>query len=515
MMPLDPHFLRTWIRTMDRYPQSPAWSDQKHRFTYRQFASIVSHQCNILQTLGIEAHQRVLLVSDVHLEQIVLFYSLSLLGAIVVIHAPIKNADDWAFLHNDIQPQHTFTHFCSAQSRWTSSLFYAQGNQPPIQFKIDPNKQSMQSIREWISPSVISSDCAMILYTSGSTARPKGIMLSHRNIQVARDAIIQYLAMNHQDTVYSVLPFHFDYGLYQSILCFSVGAHLIQAKAVWTEAEILKQCKQHAISILPITPHFCNLLKKVLSDESVVPGIRTITSTGAPLLSSQVKSLQSWFPSAKIFSMYGLSECKRAMTIPPDSLHCHMDRNQLPLGIAIPNTRAFAINDTGHPIQAHEEGELVIMGDHVMMGYWNRPGNTSLQYCERTQQWRLHTGDWVRKDGHDNLFYQGRKDEMFKCKGERVSPKHIETQLMNALGIEACVACPYPMNEGETGIALVYSGEMIEPDIMKLTCRQLLPGSHQPEQWLYLRTLPSLPNGKIDRRGIRQWCRQVMAAQNP
>lgn len=509
-MSFDSHCLGALIRTMERYPQKMAWSDADHALNYDQLGRMISRHCQILHKLGVQTHQRVLLVSDVDLEHIILFYALSLLGAVVVIHAPIKNTGDWHFLVKDIDPHHSFTHFCTTKSRWTPSLFYTDHQEnKTMAFSVNPKRQFKRPLRDWLSKAVISADCAMILYTSGSTARPKGIMLSHRNIQAARDAIIQYLAINHQDSVYSCLPFFFDYGLYQSLLCFSVGAHLIQAKALWSEVELQTQCERNGVSIIPITPHFCNLLQKRLKQDSWFSSIRSITSTGAPLLPSHVEALQSWFPSASLFSMYGLTECKRAMYLPPAHLKRFLPSKQLPLGIAIPNTRVQVLRD-GKAIKANEEGELVIIGDHVMMGYWNRPHDTNLRYCQDTQQWHLHTGDWVRMDHKKNLFYLGRKDDMFKCKGERVSPKSIEAQLTQTLDLGVCVVCPYPMTQGETGIAVVHTRELIDEDSVKLGCRRLLPASHQPSAWLYLDTLPTLPNGKIDRQAVRAWCCDAM-----
>lgn len=213
----------------------------------------------------------------------------------------------------------------------------------------------------------ISVDLASIIYTSGSTGEPKGVMLSHQNMMAATRSLVNYLEYHHDDTVMAVLPIAFDYGLYQIILAFFVGGTVVLESNNTPPPVVLRHIQQYRCTIMPGLSSLYSLLDIYASKGSFdLSSIRLVSNTGMALRKQHVSMIKRLFPTAKIFSMYGLTECKRCTYLPPDDL----DRKPDSVGIAIPNTQIMVVDDNNQPCTAGEIGQLLIRGETVMQGYW-------------------------------------------------------------------------------------------------------------------------------------------------
>lgn len=345
----------------------------------------------------------------------------------------------------------------------------------------------------------IDRDLACLIYTSGSTGEPKGIACGHDNVVFARDAIIAYLQNTSNDIVIGVLPFSFDYGLYQLLMTVAFGGTLVIENAFAFPAAILRSIEQHAVTGFPVVPTLSAMLLRSQSAEYDVSSLRYITNTAAALPPSHIQQLRLRFPRVSIYSMYGLTECKRALYLPPDRL----DDKPSSVGVPIPGTETWVVDDAGFRMPPGEVGELVVRGSHVMRGYWNDDVLTSRIYRagptpgERV----LYTGDLFRVDEEGLHYFVARKDDIIKSRGEKVSPKEVESSLCELSGVsEATVVGVEDEMLGQALVAYVVSSNqsLTERDV-RAHCASRLESYMIPSRICFVDTLPRTSSGKVDR----------------
>jgi acyl-CoA synthetase (AMP-forming)/AMP-acid ligase II len=239
-------------------------------------------------------------------------------------------------------------------------------------------------------------------------------------------------------------------------------------------------------------------MKDLASD--ALPGLRTITNAAAPLPPVHVDGLRRLFPGARLFSMYGLTECARATYLPPEEL----DRRPDSVGKAIPGTQALIVDEAGRPATPGTVGELVVCGPHLMRGYWeNEPAtNAALRVGSRPGEMRLHTGDLFRADADGFLYFVGRRDDMLKIKGEKVAPRQVEAALHACPGVVEAVALGVPDEILGTALhaVVVASDPALTERAVIRHCARTLPDFMVPKSVEFRAQLPKTASGKVIRR---------------
>ena len=328
-------------------------------------------------------------------------------------------------------------------------------------------------------------------------------MLTHRNMITATESLNSYLGYRSSDIILSVLPLSFDYGLYQMIMTVSTGAQLILERDFTWPILSLKKIEREQVTIFPIVPTIVPLLDDIVAKISLdLSSVRLVSNTGAAVNLYHLNIIQKRLPNATMYSMYGLTECKRCSYI------CGEQLKQKPgsVGLAIPNTEIWIVDDQGNKLPANEIGEIVIRGGTVMKGYWNKPQQTKkiLRDGPINGEKVLYTGDYGLKDHDGYLYLKGRMDEVLKSRGMKVIPKDIETFLMNIEGIKEAAIIGVPdQRHGIVLYAYVANEANSNQDkaIIMALCQQLVP-SQRPEQVIVLNQLPKTTNGKIDKRSL-------------
>jgi acyl-CoA synthetase (AMP-forming)/AMP-acid ligase II len=217
-------------------------------------------------------------------------------------------------------------------------------------------------------------DLASLIYTSGSTGTPKGIMLTHRNMLTAATSITTYLENREDDVILCALPLSFDYGLYQIIMAFRVGARVVLERSFAYPTQVLEDMVAERVTGFPGVPTmFATLAGMKGLDKYDFSRIRYVTNTAAAIAAKHIAFVRQTFQAARFYSMYGLTECKRCTFLPPEDL----DRKPDSVGIAIPNTELWIVDDDGNRVGPNIVGQLVIRGATVMKGYWNKPEETA------------------------------------------------------------------------------------------------------------------------------------------
>ena len=232
--------------------------------------------------------------------------------------------------------------------------------------------------------------------------------------------------------------------------------------------------------------------------------LRYLTNTAAALPAAHIRKLQRLFAGARIFSMYGLTECKRVSYLPPEQLEIRPDS----VGIPIPNEEVWVVDDDGNKLGSDMNGELVVRGSNVMQGYWNDPEETAHRYKSDPEGngRLLYTGDVFRMDKDGYLYFVSRKDDLLKTKGERVSPKEIEACLHDMEGVIEAAVIGLPDDLlGQAIKAFVVADatyELTEAGLMKY-CQQNLEPFMLPKYIEFRDSLPKSPNGKIDKKKLK------------
>lgn len=347
----------------------------------------------------------------------------------------------------------------------------------------------------------IDTDLAMLIYTSGSTGRPKGVMMTHRNIDAAAASITTYLENSADDIILSVLPLAFDYGLYQLLMAVRLGATLVLEKSFAFPQAIFEIMRREQVTGLPLVP---TMAAMILQMRDLQPGtftaLRYLTNTAAALPPPHIARLRELFPGVRLYSMYGLTECKRCTYLPPAEL----DARPGSVGIAIPNTEAFVVDDAGRSVPPNTIGELVIRGPHVMQGYWEDDAATQRALRPGQKPWEkvLYTGDLFYADEQGFLYFVGRKDDIIKTRGEKVAPKEVEAVLHAHPGIaEAVVVGVADSILGEAIRAIVVASDpsLTERDVVR-HCTQHLEDFMVPKSVEFRSSLPKTDTGKVSRR---------------
>lgn len=358
------------------------------------------------------------------------------------------------------------------------------------------------------TPAAIDIDPAAILYTSGSTGKPKGVVLSHRNLIVGAESVSSYLGNTADDVVLSVLPLSFDAGLSQVTTTFSVGAHCVLMNYLLPR-EVPKLCAKHGVTGLTCVPPLWLQIADLTWPEDAAKNLRYFANTGGRMPRATLDRLRTIFSGADPFLMYGLTEAFRSTYLDPSEV----DRRPDSIGKAIPNAEILVLRPDGTPCTPGEEGELVHRGALVALGYWNDPVRTAERYKlvhHPDQEWRapemaVWSGDTVIADEEGFLYFVGRKDDMIKTSGYRVSPTEIEEAAYSTGLVRDAVALGVADDTLGQRVVLVATPTAPELDVPALVTelRQLLPLYMVPGHVEVRQDLPRSPNGKFDRNLIK------------
>jgi long-chain acyl-CoA synthetase len=497
-----------------RFPEKTALVAGGRRYTFAELDALTDRVAAGLERLGVRRGERVVVFMDNAAEAVIAIFAILKAGAVFSPVNPSTKTDKLAYILNNCRAQAIIT-----QAKVAETAREAMAAAPSVTIGVVAGQkgeaQGFARFEDLASGAMgerpvgfagIEIDLAMLIYTSGSTGFPKGVMMTHQNVVAAATSITTYLENTSDDIILNVLPISFDYGLYQVLMAMKMGATLVLEKSFAFPAAILKLINTEKVTGFPLVPTMAAL---ILQMKDIRPGdyptLRYLTNTAAALPPAHIQRLRDLFPGATVFSMYGLTECKRCTWLPPKEL----DRRPGSVGVAIPGTEAYVVDDDGRKLGAGEVGELVIRGPHVMKGYWENEEATAKALRPGPFAWEkvLYTGDLFRTDEGGFLYFVGRKDDIIKSKGEKVSPKEIENVLYALPGIReaAVIGVPDPILGAaiKAVIALEPGSALTEADILR-HCARHLEDFMVPRLVQFREDLPKTDSGKISRRLVAE-----------
>ena len=480
------------------------------RLTYAELDALSDTLAGSLAKAGVRRDDRVLIFMENCWQAAVSIFAVLKAGATFSpINASTK-ADKLAFIIENCQPAAILTQAKLAPTA-IEARNLAQIDQLFIAATAAKNGATLENVAAFetlidgndVPPAHggIDVDLAMLIYTSGSTGRPKGVMMTHRNMEAGASSITTLVENREDDIILSVLPFAFNYGLYQLLMSVRVGMTLVLERSFAFPQAIFQRIREEGVTGFPLVPTMAAMIMQMRDLEpGFLPSLRYLTNTAAALPPSHIARLRELIPSARLYSMYGLTECKRCTCLPPEEL----DRRPESVGIAIPNTEAFVVDDQGQPAPYGTVGELVIRGPHVMQGYWGNEAATAQMLRPGLKPWEkvLHTGDLFRADEEGFLYFIGRMDDIIKTRGEKVAPKEVEAVLYAHPGIAEAVV--FGVSDEVLGHAIAALVVVSDPalttrDVIR-HCAAHLEDFMVPKTVEFRTELPKTDTGKVSRR---------------
>jgi acyl-CoA ligase (AMP-forming) (exosortase A-associated) len=332
-------------------------------------------------------------------------------------------------------------------------------------------------------------------------------MLSHRNLVAGAASVAAYLDNNADDTLLAALPLSFDAGLSQLTTGFLAGAHVAMLNYLLPKDIINAVERERVTGLTAVPPLWIQLAQH---EWPAADHLRYIANTGGRMPRDILAALHARLPKTRVFLMYGLTEAFRATYLPPEELERRPDS----IGKAIPNAEVLVLRPDGTECSPHEPGELVQRGALVAMGYWNDPAATTERFRPLPQhlpgaaqpEIAVFSGDTVSRDEEGFLYFIGRRDEMIKTSGYRVSPTEIEEILYSTRLVSECAAfgVEHPtLGQAVYVVAVPADGSTPDAAGLLAECRARLPSYMVPTHIEMRATpLPRNPNGKLDRMAL-------------
>jgi len=499
-------------------PASPALKDGGAELDYPALAAEVGRAGAVFLALGLQRSERVAVYLEKRIDTVTALFGAAAAGGVFVPVNPLLKPEQVSHILNDCNVRILVTSperleaLRPALAHCRDLRAVALVGDKPCEAipGVETVRWSQRADMPTQAPHrVIDTDMAAILYTSGSTGRPKGVVLSHRNLVAGASSVAQYLENHAADRILSVLPLSFDYGLSQFTTAFLSGGCAVLMNYLLPR-DVIRAVEREKITGLAAVPPLWIQLAQLDWPQGVDGHLRYITNSGGAMPTATLAALRAKLPKTRPFLMYGLTEAFRSTFLPPEEV----DRRPESIGKAIPNAEIMVVREDGSPCAPGEEGELVHRGAHVAMGYWNDPEKTAERYKPAPGQlaglpiteMAVWSGDTVRMDEEGFLYFVGRRDEMIKTSGYRVSPTEVEEVVYaTQLAAEAAaVGVPHPVL-GQAVVVVTYAAHRDESADGRIVdaCKQHLPGFMVPNR-IVARTepLPRNPNGKIDRKKL-------------
>jgi long-chain acyl-CoA synthetase len=502
-------------KSVHQYPGKIALIADEQRYTYSEIARLARQLALVMREEGIQQGDRVALYLNNSLEMVAGMFAALKLGAVFIPVNPQTKSKKLAYVLNDARATCLISEdilksaFLKAlEHNDTIKLCLTKGECPGNETGF-VKYYSFSDIQQWddsleVTNGTIDQDLAAIIYTSGSTGEPKGVMLSHLNMLTAANSVSAYLGLHQDDIISCSLPLSFDYGLYQVLMAAKLGATVILEPSFAFPQKVLMRMQDEKATVFPGVPTMFTMLMQLESLlDFDLSHLRLISNTAAALSERQIKELRQLFPGAQLFSMYGLTECKRVSYLPPEQL----TTRPTSIGRGMPNQEMFLVDGDGKRLPHGSEGELVIRGSHVMKGYWEKPEQTAtrLRRDPISGDTLLYSGDIFRTDNDGYYYFVARKDDIIKTRGEKVSPREVENVIH---GLEGVLECAVIGVEDElfgraikAFIVLRDGINYSEADVIRF-CNGSMENYMVPKYVAIVTQLPRTDTGKITKKGL-------------
>ena len=496
------HFLES---SAVKYPDKIALLHGELTATYREINSLANRISSLLTQNGLKKGDRIIMVAENSLESVASYYGILKAGGICVEVPDKSTLTEMGYYIEDSGAEVCILSKGSAKRLADIDIPFVIG--PDIPFACQGvtvfTWEDVHRQPEYMDdPSLSEDDLAAIVYTSGSTGRPKGVMLTHKNLCTNTASIVSYLGLTDSDRIMAVLPFYYVYGKTLLNTHFMVGGSIvINNRFAFPNAVVKDMVEKEVTGFAGVPSTFAILLNRSIFAKTPIPTLRYITQAGGAMAPALTERLLQHIGRTSLYIMYGATEASARLTyLPPERL---LGDKRGSIGMAIPGVEITIRDEKGTLLPPYDVGNICATGENIMQGYWQ-----DKQESEHVlKEWGLVTGDLGHMDEDGYIYLTGRKKEMLKIGGERVSPKEIEEAIMDS-GVVHEVAV---VGRGDEFLSEVPEAFIVpleekgfDLEALKSFANKRLSVHKHPKYWNVLKTLPKKPSGKIDKGVLKQ-----------
>jgi long-chain acyl-CoA synthetase len=348
----------------------------------------------------------------------------------------------------------------------------------------------------------VDSDAAL-MFTSGTTSRPRAVRITHRNIQANTDSIVKYLELSSDERMMVILPFFYCFGTSLLHTHLHVGATLVLSNSfVYPETvlDLMESTECTGFAGVPTT--YQTLLRNSTFPTRKLPSLRKIQQAGGKLHDALIRELIDSHPLAKVYVMYGQTEATARLSyLPPELLATKLGS----IGTGIPGvTLSVVREEDGEPVHPGEIGEIIAMGDNISPGYYDDPEATREKFSKDI----LFTGDLATVDEQNFIYIVDRKSDFIKSYGHRVSSYEIETCVLQIPSVVGAAAVGVPdeyAGEKIKVFVILSDGSTLKPDSILEFCRAHLPRHMWPQEIVITPSFPVNAHGKVIKSELRKY----------
>lgn len=498
--------------TAKNYPSKTAYVFQDEETSYMELEGSVKKFASQLEKLGYQKGDHVALIVGNSPYYIAGLYGALRLGLVVIPINPLYTPHEMSYILNNGDVKAVITmdilldkfvaiddqlpkvkHYISCESGAEVDLDHHALSSKMKSFTGMVQGGSV----DYLGPNINVDDAAIILYTSGTTGKPKGAILSHHNLYSNARDVADYLTITRKDRVVAALPMFHVFCLTVSLNAPLINGGTVLIMPTFSPSEIFRMTKDHHATVFAGVPTMYNyLLQSAKENKDSFSGIRLCISGGASMPVSLLKDFEQAFD-VNISEGYGLSEASPVTCFNP------LDRPRKPgsIGRSIIHVENKVVDERGDEVEIGEVGELIVQGPNVMQGYYNLPEETSVALRDG---W-LYTGDMARKDDEGYFYIVDRKKDLILVGGYNIYPREVEEVLYSHPNVTEVAVVGVP--DAELGEAVrsfvVVNDPTITEKILADFCKEQLVKYKIPTQIEFLDELPKNTTGKILRRSLR------------
>ncbi|MFT5873334.1 MAG: long-chain acyl-CoA synthetase [Clostridium sp.] len=468
----------------------------KNEISYNETFKNVIKKASFIKSKNLSKNDAVLLVSENSNFFIENYFGIIKSGVICVPINPALNSNEIKYIIDSLNIKLIFT-----QNKFSEKInglvcdgveIYTEKDECDFSCEYENNYNEVINIEE---------DVAVILFTSGSTGNPKGVMLTHYNLMYNTNSIIEYLKLTKEDRVEMVLPFYYCYGTSILHTHFRVGGSLvINNKFMFPQTVIEDINKYNCTGFSGVPSTYQILLRMTDIAKTNVPSLRYITQAGGKLSEIFIKQLIDILKGVDIFIMYGQTEATARLSyLPPHLINKKMNS----IGLGIKGTELMVLNSEGSTVKHGEIGEVVAKGGNIMKGYFNDKEDTN----KVIKQGYLYTGDLAKVDDEGYIYIVAREKNIIKSGGIRISPREIEDIILQIPEVVECAIIGVEddiLGEAvKAFVVLIENKPFIDVKYILDFCRKQLPSYKTPRHIEFLKALPKNSSGKVLMKKLR------------
>jgi long-chain acyl-CoA synthetase len=443
---------------------------------------------------GLNKNDRILVISENSQFFIESYFGIIKSGCVCVPINPTVSTQDIEYIVHSCESKHIFIQqrlLNKLSDRLSKNIeFYTE--ETVEKFLIDVDGSKFVEVETNVD---FKKDVAVILFTSGSTAKPKGVMLTHYNLSYNTNSIIQYLKLSSKDRIEVVLPFYYCFGTSLLHTHFRVcGSLVINNRFMFPDSVLEDINKYECTGFAGVPSNYQILLRKSNMKNVTLPTLRYVAQAGGKLPNVFIEELKQLLKGVEIYIMYGQTEATARLSyLPPDKLEEKLGS----IGKGIPGTELKILGEDGSEVDIGETGELVASGGNIMKGYFKDEEETN----KVLKNGYLYTGDLATRDSEGYIYIMSRKKHIIKSGGNRISPKEIEDTIVQIGGVVEVAVVPVNddiLGEAIKAFVVIHQGNLeVDEKYIIQYCKDKLPSYKVPKYVVFLEELPKNSSGKV------------------